>query len=146
MCLVEKTNWPTSPPSVYLANWLPLNTFRTAQVSVNEDLYLNKMCVSLLGFLLLALLMTCKRDLKLIPIDEISGEHLIKSNIEIPGTDCKVTTDNITITTITFFSGNGFFTSYDMLFLIPGAYGYHTPSGQPGGNKSCLSTNQEDVG
>uniref|UniRef100_A0A4W5N2S2 Cadherin 26, tandem duplicate 2 n=1 Tax=Hucho hucho TaxID=62062 RepID=A0A4W5N2S2_9TELE len=44
----------------------------------------------LLGFLLLALLMTCKRDLKLIPIDEISGEHLIKSNIEIPGTDCKV--------------------------------------------------------
>ncbi|XP_041702612.1 cadherin-13 [Coregonus clupeaformis] len=43
----------------------------------------------LLGFLLLALLMTCKRELKLIPI-EVSGEHLIKSNIEIPGTDCKV--------------------------------------------------------
>uniref|UniRef100_A0A674A8Z2 Cadherin 26, tandem duplicate 2 n=1 Tax=Salmo trutta TaxID=8032 RepID=A0A674A8Z2_SALTR len=47
------------------------------------------------GFLLLALLMTCKRDLKLIPIDEISGEHLIKSNIEIPGTDCKVPTATI---------------------------------------------------
>ncbi|XP_071020858.1 cadherin-like protein 26 isoform X2 [Oncorhynchus clarkii lewisi] len=49
----------------------------------------------LLGFLLLALLMTSKRDLKLIPLDEISGEHLLKSNIEIPGTDCKVPTATI---------------------------------------------------
>ncbi|KAL1021471.1 hypothetical protein UPYG_G00013740 [Umbra pygmaea] len=46
----------------------------------------------LLGILLLAFLMTCKRELKLIPTDQIGEEHLIKSNIEIPGTDCKVPT------------------------------------------------------
>ncbi|XP_035597168.1 cadherin-13 [Oncorhynchus keta] len=49
----------------------------------------------LLGFLLLSLLVTSKRDLKLIPLNEISGEHLLKSNIEIPGTDCKVPTATI---------------------------------------------------
>ncbi|XP_020362836.1 cadherin-like protein 26 [Oncorhynchus kisutch] len=49
----------------------------------------------LLGFLLLSLLLTFKRDLKLIPLDEIYGEHLLKSNIEIPGTDCKVPTATI---------------------------------------------------
>ncbi|XP_064779468.1 cadherin-like protein 26 isoform X3 [Oncorhynchus masou masou] len=49
----------------------------------------------ILGFLLLSLLVTSKRDLKLIPLDEISGEHLLKSNIEIPGTDCKVPTATI---------------------------------------------------
>ncbi|CAB1336199.1 unnamed protein product, partial [Coregonus sp. 'balchen'] len=44
------------------------------------------------GFLLLSLLLTCKRELKLIPTDENSEECQIKYNIEIPGTDCKVPT------------------------------------------------------
>ncbi|XP_052337977.1 uncharacterized protein LOC118359645 isoform X2 [Oncorhynchus keta] len=42
--------------------------------------------------LLLYLLLTSKRELKLIPTDENSEERQIKSNIEIPGTDCKVPT------------------------------------------------------
>ncbi|KAL1021484.1 hypothetical protein UPYG_G00013870 [Umbra pygmaea] len=46
----------------------------------------------LLGILLLAFLMTCKKELKWIPANEDFGEHLISSNIEIPGTDCRVPT------------------------------------------------------
>ncbi|KAJ8265300.1 hypothetical protein COCON_G00143990 [Conger conger] len=44
----------------------------------------------LLGFLLLVFLMSCRRKKSAIYIDHGSGEYLIASNIEIPGTDCKV--------------------------------------------------------
>ncbi|XP_052337978.1 uncharacterized protein LOC118359645 isoform X3 [Oncorhynchus keta] len=64
--------------------------------------------------LLLYLLLTSKRELKLIPTDENSEERQIKSNIEIPGTDCKVTTDNINITLI---SGHCFFPHHTICYF-----------------------------
>ncbi|KAL1021473.1 hypothetical protein UPYG_G00013760 [Umbra pygmaea] len=61
-----------------------------AKIGASAVLIFMTTILLLLGILLLAFLMTCKRELKLIPTDEIGEEHLIKSNTEIPGTDCKV--------------------------------------------------------
>ncbi|XP_042347606.1 cadherin-like protein 26 [Plectropomus leopardus] len=46
----------------------------------------------LAGVLLLAFLMSCKNETIQIP-DDLASEHLMISNIEKPGTDCKVTFD-----------------------------------------------------
>ncbi|KAM3871780.1 cadherin-like protein 26 [Diretmus argenteus] len=43
----------------------------------------------LLGMLLLAILLSCQREIKPIP-DDGSGEYLMKCNTERPGSDCKV--------------------------------------------------------
>ncbi|XP_058265022.1 cadherin-like protein 26 isoform X2 [Hemibagrus wyckioides] len=44
----------------------------------------------LLAFLLMALLLSCKHQKAMIPTDDAPDWYLIKSNIETPGTDCKM--------------------------------------------------------
>ncbi|KAJ8016236.1 hypothetical protein DPEC_G00005110 [Dallia pectoralis] len=63
-----------------------------ASFGANAVLILMAAILLLLGILLLSFLMTCKRKPLPIPTDEYSAEHLIKFNVEAPGTDCKVPT------------------------------------------------------
>ncbi|XP_052337976.1 uncharacterized protein LOC118359645 isoform X1 [Oncorhynchus keta] len=75
--------------------------------------------------LLLYLLLTSKRELKLIPTDENSEERQIKSNIEIPGTDCKVPTC-ITLKVDSLLGAKAAFLPIKMPVWKPAIFNHHS--------------------